>query len=189
MDVDELLFSGFTPVSVQRAVKKLKPIKMQYSRARSLWAEVSNRQVTPSLAVLHVFPFLCALSLGGTCFFVWNLRSNRIPVAVYAFGCHHADPIFCISGTLECWHANHQAWDVWWKSDLCGGIESRGPRSGGFHHQVRTIRRGFHRLKTCELMGWQGSRSWRTVCDSFCVFFFKKSWILFLCLALHPGHQ
>ena len=69
MDVDELLFCGFTPVSVQRTLRKLKPIKMQYSSARSHWAEVSNRQVTPSSEVLnmffHAFPILCALFLGG----------------------------------------------------------------------------------------------------------------------------
>ena len=85
MDVDELLFCGFTPVSVQRAVKKLKPIKMQYSRARSLWAEVSNRQVTPSLAVLHVFPILCALSLGGTCFFGLKLKVKSNPCCCLCF--------------------------------------------------------------------------------------------------------
>ena len=62
MDVDELLFCGFTPVSVQRTLRKLKPIKMQYSRARSRWAEVSSRQVTPSSEVLTVNMFSSMLS-------------------------------------------------------------------------------------------------------------------------------
>lgn len=35
MDVDELLFAGCTPLSVQQAIKKLEPIKMKYSRVRS----------------------------------------------------------------------------------------------------------------------------------------------------------
>ena len=35
MDVDELLFAGFTPVSVQRQIRKLKPIRMRYGPRRS----------------------------------------------------------------------------------------------------------------------------------------------------------
>jgi len=35
MDVDELLFAGFIPVSVQQSVRRLEPIKMKYSRSRS----------------------------------------------------------------------------------------------------------------------------------------------------------
>lgn len=35
MDVDELLFAGFTPVSVQRQIRKLKPIRMRYGPWRS----------------------------------------------------------------------------------------------------------------------------------------------------------
>ncbi|CAE7289940.1 VPS11 [Symbiodinium natans] len=35
MDIDELLFAGFTPVSVQQAIRKLEPVKMKYSRYRS----------------------------------------------------------------------------------------------------------------------------------------------------------
>lgn len=35
LDVDEWLFAGFTPVSVELAVKNLEPIKVKYSRLRS----------------------------------------------------------------------------------------------------------------------------------------------------------
>eukprot|EP00435_Cladocopium_sp_Y103_P072928 s29_g41.t2 len=35
MDVDELLFAGFIPVSVRQSVRRLEPIKMNYSRSRS----------------------------------------------------------------------------------------------------------------------------------------------------------
>lgn len=35
LDVDEFLFAGFTPISIQLAVQKLEPVKMTYSRRRS----------------------------------------------------------------------------------------------------------------------------------------------------------
>jgi hypothetical protein len=35
LDVDEFLFAGFTPISIQLAVQNLEPVKMKYSRLRS----------------------------------------------------------------------------------------------------------------------------------------------------------
>ncbi|CAJ1387821.1 unnamed protein product [Effrenium voratum] len=35
LDIDEFLFAGFTPISIQLAVQNLKPVKMKYSRRRS----------------------------------------------------------------------------------------------------------------------------------------------------------
>ena len=35
LDVDEFLFAGFTPISIQLAVQNLEPVKMTYSRRRS----------------------------------------------------------------------------------------------------------------------------------------------------------
>ena len=35
LDVDEFLFAGFTPISIQLAVQNLEPVKMKYSRRRS----------------------------------------------------------------------------------------------------------------------------------------------------------
>lgn len=35
LDVDEFLFAGFTPISIQLAVQSLEPLKMTYSRRRS----------------------------------------------------------------------------------------------------------------------------------------------------------
>eukprot|EP00438_Fugacium_kawagutii_P035026 Skav228313 [mRNA] locus=scaffold3685:6311:9463:- [translate_table: standard] len=35
LDVDEFLFAGFTPISIQVAVQNLEPVKMKYSRRRS----------------------------------------------------------------------------------------------------------------------------------------------------------
>ncbi|CAK9112678.1 unnamed protein product [Durusdinium trenchii] len=35
LDVDEFLFAGFTPISIQLAVRTLEPLKMKYSRRRS----------------------------------------------------------------------------------------------------------------------------------------------------------
>ena len=35
LDVDEFLFAGFTPISIQLAVQNLEPVKMKYSRQRS----------------------------------------------------------------------------------------------------------------------------------------------------------
>ena len=35
LDVDEFLFAGFMPISIQLAVQNLEPVKMKYSRLRS----------------------------------------------------------------------------------------------------------------------------------------------------------
>ncbi|CAJ1384007.1 unnamed protein product [Effrenium voratum] len=35
LDIDEFLFAGFTPISIQVAVQNLKPVKMKYGRQRS----------------------------------------------------------------------------------------------------------------------------------------------------------
>eukprot|EP00434_Breviolum_minutum_P004569 symbB.v1.2.004031.t2/scaffold227.1/size261201/17 len=58
MDVDELLFCGFTPVSVQRTLRKLKPIKMQYSRARS---QIESLLLFMLLAATMLIPYFVYL--------------------------------------------------------------------------------------------------------------------------------
>jgi len=58
MDVDELLFAGCTPLSVQQAIKKLEPIKMKYSRVRS---QTESLALFFLLAATMLVPYLVFL--------------------------------------------------------------------------------------------------------------------------------
>ena len=59
LDVDEWLFSGFTPISIELAVKKLEPIRVTYSRRRSqaeavfLFAVLLGTLLIPYLVLLQ----------------------------------------------------------------------------------------------------------------------------------------